>query len=669
MALDGVPPQDNIPAAPPLDIPAAPSIPDAPAIEEVPMSDEDRLTLARIRKEVDMLEQTIATAKARGDTDGARLNAKRLKELWQHWDKEYSKAQRAEIIPLMLQIKNEEAFRVQLQEQTDTAIARLQRRKVELIGQEKILNDQLEEYRGIKGAKQLIADIMIRLTALPSEIEAISAEIAQEEARAAKEMAHIQENIKKFNIDLQQARNRIAPLKAFLDAIPSQALIGVGGPKAKQEGAPKVIDVGAWIEQGIIKGILLNNLRNFIVLEGEQDEMLEKYDLLGIIKKYSEFVRTRGYDEGVILGIACGYITRNYSSLTERYCPSHINPLQGSIIDHEMDELLNNLLLKLYQRFPALNDGAPKEATAGSPTFSLEIITKSLQALVQKSNKAQKKEPVLLKSPPIFIPAQKAAAPAAPSVAHVPKTTAPTTTPKHAAVQMAQINAIEALRDVAFKDQARHGVIKPLKRGTDKEVAQLAEIFELQDLVDTAIVGGSPLKSRAGLLLQGLNQQLDKDLLSPAAKKALYHLNIKLLEIEARLPKIENSSSNKGSSLLNQIHRTTKILERLQHELEISQAAAASARVDAQKAQAIAQSAQAAVPHKVVAAAPSALTTPITILRDKGVAGFEEAFKLYKNQHGKKPDMREMSAWAKGGAIPSVQMALYKDKMRRSLKA
>lgn len=273
----------------------------------------------------------------------------------------------------------------------------------------------------------------------------------------------------------------LAPLKALKDVFPSKfQRAGAGAPAAR------VLKLKEWYDQGIIAGIFFENLKQFILREEHvrDNEVEEKYTVESVLKKYTEFLKSRYLvDERHILGIATGYMTRDYANHETRYLRNELKPLENAINDETRLPLLENRLQALYNQNQALRDTAPISLNApgaeGIAVGGIAAVAESIQQFTHReaNRAAQNRSPAQAGS----------SSSSSSSAAAVP------------ANRGAQLAALEARGQQAFQMgnelQAAAGPIA--QRGGPRNVANLAQMQQEMDRVNREFEGFLGFADRA----------------------------------------------------------------------------------------------------------------------------------------------------------------------------
>lgn len=210
--------------------------------------------------------------------------------------------------------------------------------------------DQEREYAGlpliIAQIQQKALELRAESDDIPNQITALRQKIDAEVEALKNENKNLiaQKNANKQQFDLLSAKNQAVELKK----------------EVQKQKAAIVISVAEWIEKGVIKSILIDNLKAFLLLK--EDE-LSDYDINKVCSRYNGLIKN-GLDPMIILAIATGSIKR----LPGTFCIDQNRPskfLENTTPLNDKDPDINKTITfftnRLYTAFPEMREAAAED--------------------------------------------------------------------------------------------------------------------------------------------------------------------------------------------------------------------------------------------------------------------------------------------------------------------
>lgn len=557
---------------------------------------------------VDELRRQVQALQVQNDED-AKAQLKRLHE--EHYGR-YSRAQREQVLPLETRITAlTRELETALQEQDLTlastlkAITKLNETMLEIQRQKEIFQDNAVMLRRLRaseegtGTTKSLAERLREAEAKRDFILRTKLELEEENRQA----------IATLRRQVSEAKARIAPLKAYADAVPAprvrKAVDAQPAPAARQS-----FSIQPWIESGFIKGIYLENLKQFIMKADNVDDMDETITDEHIIQKYNEFARNPAFDERIIIGIACGYIYK------DDFHKNDLTPMQGAKIEPGLKSVFEGMINQLYDQFKDLRQTAVMPIDTANPEPQLQQMEQFIEQQATKANVALR---------------TTAVAPSQPRPATTPQTLPPLRRTDKKAKEEKQEETRPALNPSLAQiderrerlerehQQASRDYVKPLSR----EKPDTRQVVELYDRVTNGNIG-----AMEALGIRDLNEQMQRGQLSEEAIALFRALNDKLVELD-RSGLFTNLPIRPDLSFNDLIRTATIAFSQMKGKATVAE-------------------------------------TPTSILTEKRSKGFLQAVELYKSTHeGKKPSVTEMSKWIKAAKIEGTELRTVQQMMKK----
>ncbi|MFI4938662.1 MAG: hypothetical protein ACHQJ6_09205 [Candidatus Berkiellales bacterium] len=394
----GAPPPPPPPGAPPPSIGAGAPLGAPPVLKSPEQIKAEAKQLAKDKHKT-LYAELEQKGKTLGEDDSAELYAELQDEYAQARDA--FNAAKEEQREMKKKIDNYNALLKQFNDGNKDAmkeLAELQEleKMLDIINQKKVEYEaQKKEITQLLFAVGLSADtasvstmlkaIDFELTdRIPGEITRITNKQKELEVKLKQEHDARVVAVGKVNDDVAAKKEAMLIREALRDLLPKPktALDKIKGKKAEGE-EERVIDLIKWQGQDVMgmKGIFLMNLVKFITKHGElpnfeyhdqtamEDFAYQPEVMIAKIQQELAFIgkqNTPGFDEKLIMGIASGYITRDYSD-PKNYCEGAVGLpmlLKNSIVDESAKPLLDLLVKDLGVKVKAF---APKKEGIAPP--------------------------------------------------------------------------------------------------------------------------------------------------------------------------------------------------------------------------------------------------------------------------------------------------------------
>ncbi len=336
---------ESSPTAPP---PPPPPPPAPPMMKmAAPKKKEDSL-LPQTQEKIESLTITkqallerIAAGDKKAEEEYDNLKKKLTDELSQ-FNKEVVSVIEAKVKALEETVEEQTTILSQETNSAENRIAELER-------QSKALTAQKEIFSKMSGqeASQFAKEIEITLMSIFAANEATKAHMAKAIPSLQDKLDETKAQLTKAKQEKLLALNKREQLTAISKALPARV-------KVKEDTATKpAIDFHAWIETGLLGGIYLQKLKEFIQATTDAETITKYNNITNPERKMFAPLSLN-----VVLAIASGYITR---SVDKRY--NETTPLKEASIDSNKKWLLAFLADAFYQANPALRASA--EQTLG----------------------------------------------------------------------------------------------------------------------------------------------------------------------------------------------------------------------------------------------------------------------------------------------------------------
>ncbi len=350
------PPPPKAPVAPPMTKMAAPKKKEDSLL---PQTQQKIESLNQINKE---LLERIAAGDKKAEEEYDMLK-KELTDKLGEFNKSVVSVIDAKVKALEETLEEQTAI---LTQETSSAKSRI----IEIERQFSVLENQKGTFSKLKTSEalQLVKEIENTLKALSLNKDAINMYIEQQLPLLEGKKEATQALLKQAKLEQVEARKTREQLTAISQALPVRV-------KTKETPVAKpVIDFKHWVENGLLGGVYLQKLKDFIQVTTDAETIAK---LTAITNPERKMFKPLSLN--VILAIASGYIT-----LTQGKSFNETTPLKDATIDSSKKWLLELLIDAFYQANPALKENAEQDKTAFFNTFVSDL-DKLIQAAAPKA--------------------------------------------------------------------------------------------------------------------------------------------------------------------------------------------------------------------------------------------------------------------------------------------
>lgn len=343
----------------------------------------------------------------------ARLSPEERQRTYTQYESAWKKAKRELISSIETEYRAKTLALRDLQDEIEARGATFEAQRAALEAHRQSLLAQQAQYAEVPFLHQ---QIDVRLNEHPEKIRQLEHTIQAQLAADTALYRTVEADCAALKRELDNAERAVYQYYVRREAFRKAAHLQQTAASTNKRSKRAAIDINSWFENGLLSGLTLENLMKFfrknedVSLNANRIVMIIDYSPANIEKLKSllrTFIKFHAPDERILLGIASGYITRDYNDPNTAYFLNEYKPYENVVYNAEALSGLEFYLQSLYRLEPGLAQTAsvPLSLPAASSidaTFGIDAVAQSIQGIVASSDRAaqnaHRKHPLMLSS-------------------------------------------------------------------------------------------------------------------------------------------------------------------------------------------------------------------------------------------------------------------------------